>query len=205
MPRDTISHQQFPPLDPGDHVSVDGFVAAYHKFSVQVRHSIFKLERLQAYQEPTNESWHKFVAGNLEDSLRLIPQIRAADAQEDIAFFRRGLHFDRVRAVELPLSPYLKWELEFYKISAQYGETILITDITNADRYGSFWNSRDFLLFDSLAVLVHDYDVDGLLNGGWICRDKSFIDKCSDLAHEFVSASVPLGVFAAVHQSIQEF
>jgi|SRR5579863_353073 len=183
----------------GDYASLERFLSAFDEFSARVQRRIFKLERLQNYVESDNESWRQFQAGNVKRSLELMATIRAQEAQYDVGFFRRGLQFLRVRAVELPLSPYVEWEFQFHVISAQYGETILVTDVTDADRSGALWNARDFLLFDSFAVLVHDYDPEGLLLGGWICQDKEIIENCTELASQFTSRSVPLAAFLAEH------
>ncbi len=198
---DFLLSQPSLPLEPADHVTVDEFASAFDNFSAKVQRRIFKLERLQNYIEQDNESWREFRSGNIQRSLELMPTIRAREAQFDIDFFRRGLQFLRMRAVESPLSSYVDWEFHSYPISAQYGETILVADITNADRNGPLWNARDFLLFDSFAVLVHDYDPDGLLHGGWVCQDAALIKRCTDLAHRFTSVSVPLAVFMANQQS----
>ena len=189
------SPQSFLPPKSAAHVTTEGLASAFSEFSAKVQRRIFKLERLQNYIENDDESWREFQSGNIRRSIELMPGLRAADAQYDIDFFRRGLQFLRVRAVESPLSPYLSWEFQTYVISAQYGETILVTDLTNADRNGPLWNARDFLLFDSFAVLVHDYDPDGLLCGGWVCQDEAFTKRCTDIASQFTSVSVPLAVF----------
>jgi len=190
-----------PSLPASDHISVDQFFSEYNRFSAQVRCRVFKLERLQNYMEPDNESWREFQVGNIKRSLELIPMIRAKEAEYDVEFFKRGLQFLRVRAVELPLSPYIEWELQFHAFSAQYGETILVSDLTYTDRGSMLWNARDFLLFDSFAVLVHDYNPDGLLVGGWVCQGEAIVRHYSDLARDFTSISVPLAVFMANHPS----
>jgi hypothetical protein len=190
-------------LPPGtaEHVNLEGFTSAFSTFSANVQRRIFKLERLQSYVESDDESWREFQSGNIQRSLKLMPTLRAAEARYDIEFFRRGLQFLRMRAVELPLSPYLNWEFQSYIISAQYGETILVADVTNSDRNGALWNATDFLLFDSFAVLVHDYDSDGCLHGGWVCQDQASVKHYADLASQYTSVSVPLAVFMANHPS----
>ena len=188
------------PPESTDHVSREEFFQAFNEFSTKVQHRIFKLERLQNYVEEDNASWSEFQNGNIQHSLELMRTIRAAEAQYDIEFFRRGLQFLRVRAVECPLSPYVEWELQSHAISAQYGETILVANLTDVQRGGVLWNTRDFLLFDSFAVLVHDYDSVGSLCGGWVCLDKAFVEHCADIAAKFTAMSLPLAVFMADHQ-----
>src|SRR6266567_7605188 len=124
--------QPFPPPESADHVTLDEFGSAFSDFSAKVQCRIFKLERLQNYIEQDNESWREFQRGNIRRTLELMPEIRAREARYDIDFFRRGLQFLRVHAVESPFSAYVKWEFQSYIISAQYGETILVADLTDA-------------------------------------------------------------------------
>lgn len=158
------------------------------------------LERLQVYVED-NESWREFQKGNVSLSLELMRKIRVSEAQFDVDFFRRGLQFFRVRAIELPLSPYIQWELQFHILSAQYGETILVADLTNAKDDHLLWDSRDFLLFDEFAVLIHDYDSSGVLLGGWVCKDEQLVKRYSNLAEKMTLVSLPLAVFMNDHPS----
>src|SRR5947209_2446694 len=83
----------------------------------KLSHKFFKFERLQSYQEPDNSSLQAFLARDYELARREMIEARAKDAKLYIELCRKGIEFVRVRAVELPLSDYLRWELETYQIS----------------------------------------------------------------------------------------
>jgi hypothetical protein len=180
-------------------LSVDEFYTAYLNLCKRTNDRIFKLERIQSYQEPDNASYIEFSLGNIEHAVKLLPDVRAIQAEHYTDLFRRGLQFIRVRAVEFPLSKYLEWEFKGYPINAKYGETILIADITSEPISSALRESSDFMLFDSFAILIHDYNAEGILSGGWLCEDKNLIMDYQELADIFISKSVPLAVFERQH------
>jgi hypothetical protein len=97
--------------------------------------------------------------------------------------------------VELPLSDYLRWEFETYKISAKYGERILVADITN-DRDNSIAKqSVDFNMFDTYAVLIPTYDSGGLLNGALLIDRVEYVQQFAKFAREMIARSEPLAMF----------
>jgi hypothetical protein len=194
-----ITSQPAPPQEFAHYLDIGRFYDAFAHFSAKVTRRIFKLERLQNYGEPDNTSWEEFQRGNVRRSLDLLRELHAKDVKFDIDFFRRGLQFLRVRAVELPLSSYVEWELQAHVVNAQYGETVLVADLTNVKQDSPVWNVRDYLLFDTFAVLIHDYDSGGNLRGGWMCEENSFLRSCSDLSARLTETSVPLAVFLNEH------
>ncbi|PZG14699.1 hypothetical protein C1I95_21195 [Micromonospora craterilacus] len=91
---------------------------------------ILKTERMQSFREPGSPSWEAFAAGRWKEALRI-----AAEPNPELErFFAHldelgsGLH--RLRIVELPLTPYLHWELNFLRYRAEAGEHIRVL---NAD------------------------------------------------------------------------
>ena len=191
-----VSYAIFPPPEPlSRRLSLSAFIEQHQNLCDTVGNRIIKLERLQSYQEPKNASFEAFVGGDYQRSINLIPQMRAEEAESYTRLFRRGVQFIRIRAVELPLSEYLKWELQTYAVSARYGETILLGDITNEPIDGALNQASDFILYDDRHVFVHDYSSEGLLSGGWLIEDVDYIAKCRDIARQFLAISVPLAVF----------
>jgi hypothetical protein len=171
------------------------FRQAMEHFWSRLHRRFFKLERLQSYEESDNASFIAFQQGNVAKSLELIADARAKDADFYIDGARRGLLDVRMRAVVLPLSRYLSWEFQTYRVSSRWGERILIADITGAPRTSELWNSSDFLLFDDAAVLVHDYDPAGVLHGGWLIEARESVEPYMRLASSFIDAAIPLAMF----------
>jgi hypothetical protein len=110
---------------------------------------------------------------------------------------RVGASFIRLRAVTLPLTPYLTYEMLNYTVRARLGETIEIADLT-ADRR-PLPNPRrfDFLVFDRDAALIHDYGHDGLQVGGWLTRDPAVLARLARNAAAIRRRTVPLDAFLA--------
>lgn len=86
----------------------------------------WKLERRQHFREPRDSSWQAFARGDWEEALRL-GEVRRGDllalSDEAKAHDCRLL---RVRVVELPIIPYLQWELHLLRIWAECGELIRV-------------------------------------------------------------------------------
>ncbi|MEI5035963.1 hypothetical protein RB201_35085 [Streptomyces sp. S1A(2023)] len=87
-----------------------------------------KIERGQTFKEQGSPSWDAFASGDWAGALRLIENERDAIA----AYFRdasqRGLVFRRVRVVEFPVSPYLQWEMNVFRLRSELGEEIRVLD-----------------------------------------------------------------------------
>lgn len=87
-----------------------------------------KIERGQTFKEQGSPSWDAFASGDWAGALRLIENERDAMA----AYFRdaaqRGLVFRRVRVVEFPVSPYLQWEMNVFRLRSELGEEIRVLD-----------------------------------------------------------------------------
>ncbi|MFH9393691.1 DUF6879 family protein [Streptomyces sp. NPDC017413] len=87
-----------------------------------------KIERGQTFKEQGSPSWDAFASGDWAGALRLIENERDAIA----AYFRdaaqRDLVFRRVRVVEFPVSPYLQWEMNVFRLRSELGEEIRVLD-----------------------------------------------------------------------------
>jgi hypothetical protein len=176
-------------------LDLDGWMSTFGSLWERMEDRYFQFERLQTFQEPEDPSYRELVKGDMSSAVRLLDDSVARDAAFLISSCRRGIQYIRMRAVELPLTPYLEWEFKSYRVSARYGQMILVVDLTEHDRSGDFFRSHDFLLFDAATVLIHDYGQEGLLCGGWLIEDPATVGLYSDLAARLIPASVPLGVF----------
>lgn len=86
----------------------------------------WKLERRQHFVEPWSESWQAFARGDWDEVLR-IDAASAAGVMEDYRkAAERGIRRLRVRIVELPLTPYLHWELHAFRKRVAAGEHIRV-------------------------------------------------------------------------------
>ncbi|MUN36217.1 DUF6879 family protein [Actinomadura litoris] len=108
--------------------------AAYHRDFARhaegLRGVIWKLERSQVFREPRDTSWQAFMAGDWHGALELLEKDREAVRTEARQNAAQGLEIRRVRVAELPIGPYLQWELHALKLLADegFGLTVLTAD-----------------------------------------------------------------------------
>jgi hypothetical protein len=175
------------------------FGAEFDYHSRRVRSRILKSETWQTYQEPDTESLRAYLDGNLGGLERLLEA--EADADRDVyeRVRRNGTPFIRLRAVKMPLVPYLAYEMWNYVVRARRAETIEIADLSDDHRPLPNHSYFDFLLFDERAALIHDYGRDGLQVGGWLASDPAVLSQLGLAAAEIRSRSVPLEAFLTTH------
>ncbi|MFK0014710.1 DUF6879 family protein [Streptomyces sp. NPDC091027] len=86
----------------------------------------WKLERLQHFEETNDDSREALRRGDWAAALRLFEAERDAlvqTARDDAA---RGVVFHRVRVVEMPLTPYVQWELNWLRLTAECGHSVRV-------------------------------------------------------------------------------
>ncbi|GAA4206382.1 DUF6879 family protein [Microbispora amethystogenes] len=154
-----------------------------------IRENAFlKLERRQVFQEPEDESWTAYSAGEWKRSLRLLDERR--DAIRD--YYRRidkaGFRTRRVRVVEEPVTPYLRWELHLLRIRHQYGGSVRVVGAADVRPL------ETTNLLPELVVLGDDvmyevlYNEHGILSGGVRYADHSLIARCKTLIERLYRA-----------------
>lgn len=88
--------------------------------------SSWKLERLQHFEEIGNASRDAFRDGDVPKALCLLEARRDALRKSVADDDSRDAPFHRVRIVEDPLTPYLRWQLHSLRIRAECGERIRV-------------------------------------------------------------------------------
>jgi hypothetical protein len=95
----------------------------------QLSAPVWKLERSQFFSEPDDDpSWQAFVAGDWGRALSAFEDDRASARAEAQEYARQGAELRRLRIVEHPVSPYLQWEMHWFKIIAEEGAVIRVLD-----------------------------------------------------------------------------
>ncbi|WP_221274542.1 DUF6879 family protein [Thaumasiovibrio subtropicus] len=144
------------------------FPAAWKNVSTRV----YKLETKMSYQETDNPSYDAYIRGDLDKAIELIKKSKEKDYPVYESLRKRGVNVYRCRPVLLPLSDYLNWEFECYKENSKQGELIFLSE--GLDIYKTH-ALHDFMLFDDKVALVHNYDENGLIQGGWMTTDSNKI------------------------------
>jgi hypothetical protein len=86
----------------------------------------WKLERRQHFEEPQRPTWVAFTEGDWQESMRLNEERRDSLLQLARTATEHDTRLLRVRVVELPLTPYLIWELNTLLLRAECGELIRV-------------------------------------------------------------------------------
>lgn len=135
-----------------------------------------KLERLQDFREPDIPSWVALADGRWDEALRLLDRLRPEIAEEFAADRANGLASYRVRVVEYPLTPYVRWEMHVFRIRSEHGENIRVIE---ADAVRKFESTRrpvpELIFMDADAMYDIDYDEDGTLIGGRKITDPGIV------------------------------
>ena len=179
----------------GQKLSLKEWSKSFDKAWDKMKTEYFQYERLQNYQEPSNPSYLKFKDGNMNSAIEKLPDAVKVDISYYREMCRKSIPYVRIHSIENQLTDYLKWEIELYKLLCQFGQRILIADISSYSVYDDLFRSYDFLMFDSSIVMVQDYGNDGILCGGWIVENKSLVSYFVKLSQELLKISIPLGEF----------
>lgn len=154
-----------------------------------------KLECWQAYVEAEG-------AGSQEafnrDDVSTAHELLRREAETDRPLYdevrQRGISYARVRLVQEPLTPYLKYELMSYRIRAAMGENIEVVRFDPAVRLPNE-QYFDFLLFDQRTALIHDYGEDGRQSGGWLIKNTNVIVRLAETTAALRRTAMPLEEF----------
>lgn len=137
-----------------------------------------KLERIQHFREPYDASWRAFAAGDWDEALRLSEQNRTEVVKEFAEDARLGYRSYRVRVVELPIDPYLQWEMDRFRIRVECGESLRIVGPAAVAKYEEVALVPELIFMGSLAMYEVCYDESGELVGGKRFSDPELIARC---------------------------
>ena len=149
--------------------------------------SAFRLELLQAYgSEVETDAYRSFASAEfMRPWCELVSEHSA-----------RGRRMDRVHVVDLPLSPYVRFEISCaYVHSSRAGENILLVDRTALDDDLRRRLSHDFWLFDDRTVLVQKYDELGALETSLLNADDAVVKDFQELGQKLSSKGIPFRTF----------
>ncbi|MEV6349841.1 DUF6879 family protein [Actinoplanes sp. NPDC051851] len=165
----------------------------------QLKSRFLKLECWQRYWEAEdNRSQAAYDRGDLDTAGDLL----RAEAEADRPLYQdvrtRGIEYARVRLLQEPLTPYLKYELLSYRIRVDLGENIEVVRCNDAAHLPDE-RHFDFLLFDQTTALIHDYGTAevGQQTGGWLTRDSEVITRLEQTVADLRQQAVPLHQYLA--------
>jgi hypothetical protein len=179
-------------------LDLEEFGSLFARAWSRIQSRFLKLECWQTYRErETNKSQAAYDNGDVSRARELLRQEAEIDRPlyEDIR--TRGIDYTRIRLIQEPLTPYLRYELMAYRIREDMGENIEVVRCGNDLELPSE-DYFDFLLFDRHTALIHDYGDTGLQSGGWITRNTDVISSLETLAVRLRASAFPLREFVAL-------
>jgi hypothetical protein len=110
----------------------------------------------------------------------------------------------RVHIVDLPLSEYMKFEIECcYKDTGLAGEDIRLLDRVNLSPELLKITQEDFWFLDGSTVVVNDYDPTGALYQARITTDLKAVAYYSSVDQKLWGIGVPFREFYKTHTGIE--
>ncbi|MGW0825573.1 DUF6879 family protein [Streptomyces sp. NPDC002845] len=155
----------------------------------------WKLERRRHFREPGDASWEAFVQGDWQEALRLIEAQRAGLLDVSRLAARHRCRLLRVRVVEMPLTPYLQWELHLLRVRAECGELIRVIgpeDIAAYEREGPV---PELVTLNDDTVYEILYDAEGALEGAVRYLDAGTRDRVAARVEELYVLGEDIGTF----------
>jgi hypothetical protein len=164
----------------------DAFDQAYKKIV------FWKLERRQTFREPGDPSWEAFAAGDWASSLELNDAERESVAGKIAEDASLGVESRRLRIVEHPVSPYLQWEMQYFRLLAEAGESLRVLSaerVRDRERAGPL--PEVVILGDNVLFEVR-YDDTGTAEGAKRIDDPDVIRVCAAEIAELWAQGEPL-------------
>ncbi len=160
----------------------------------KTKYEFFKCETQQFYNEEGEEDF--LLAFQSGDFIKLKNMlIEDVQAEESIwnEANKRKINFVRVHTFQTPLTEYIKFELEAYKIQQEFGyEKIYLVP---EELFLSKNNLKDFMLFDNKHAIIVDYNLDGKIEGATITTEKKDIENLLKLKDKLLDNGKPLTKF----------
>jgi hypothetical protein len=114
---------------PGKALDRPAYHAQRRRETSRLTGPVWKLERSQLFHEPDDDpSWQAFVAGEWDRALAALESDWPNARTEMDGYSRQGSELRRLRVVERPVSPYVQWEMHWFKILVEEGTAIRVLD-----------------------------------------------------------------------------
>jgi hypothetical protein len=181
----------------GDVLTFDEYMkdADERQFVRGAGHPSWKLERRQSFSDPTDPPWVAFAEGRWEESLELMEAARPAFRKFMREASDHAVTLHRVRIVEIPILPYLQWELHYLLLAVDEGEKIRVVE---ADRISEFENNGplpELLTAGRDTVYRILYTDEGVPAGARRVIDPARTGRCIEFIQELYTGGEDLSRF----------
>ncbi|GAA1015022.1 hypothetical protein Aple_052270 [Acrocarpospora pleiomorpha] len=180
----------------GDQLATAEYRRDFAEHFWAISHADFwKLERRQVFQEPGDDSWEAFSRGDWRKALQLLEQRRESLQAYYERIARAGFRTWRVRVVEEPVTPYLRWELRLLRLRHEYGGLVRIVG-PDAVRPLEVNGALPEVVTLGLDVMYEvRYDERGVLAGGVRYIDSGLVTRWRALIAKLYAAGEDITSF----------
>jgi len=162
----------------------------------RIRDVFWKLERAQTFQEIGDPSWEAFAGGDWRRALELNEADRATALEMAATDRRLGIRTRRIRIVESPISPYVQWEMHFFRLLAEAGQDLRVLPAEALLPWEQHRPAPELALLGDRVLYQVLYDPSGTPSGARRITDPEVIQACrADLALLFTHAEPLLDFF----------
>ncbi|WP_433177403.1 DUF6879 family protein [Actinoallomurus sp. CA-150999] len=180
---------------PGRELDLAAYSDAYDEAYKQI--IFLKLERRQTFREPGFPSWEAFAAGDWDRALELNERerdaVRAKVAEDDSL----GVESRRLRVVERPVTPYLQWEMQYFRLLAEAGEDLRVIDASRVQHLEADRPLPEIVILGDRVLFEVLYDADGTAYGARRLDDPEVIAVAGrEVADLYATAEPLLDYFA---------
>jgi len=175
---------------PGPELDLASYSDAFDEAYKQI--VFWKLERRQTFREPGMPSWEAFAAGDWDRALELNERerdtVRAKVAEDESL----GVESRRLRVVEHPVTPYLQWEMQYFRLLAEAGEDLRVIDASSVRHLEADRLLPEVVILGDRALFEVLYDAEGTAYGARRIDDPQVIAEAGREVADLYVATEPL-------------
>ncbi|MEW9530277.1 DUF6879 family protein [Microbispora sp. NPDC049125] len=158
----------------GESLALRDYQAEFDEVYRAAEGEVWKLERAQHFHEPDVPSWRAAHEGDWPLALDLIEETR----EPLTAMYRERAAFLRLRVVEMPLTPYMRWEAHVFSVRAAAGEKIRVLTASAVADLERGAPLPELVIFGSDLMYQVCYDEIGAASGARRIRDTRVVAPC---------------------------
>lgn len=140
----------------------------------------WKLERLQEFLEPNDDSWVASSEGDWRKSFALLEQRRESLRQHYDRIRAHGFETWRIRVVERPLTDYMRWELRLLLLRDELGGHTRVLDSGKVKQFEAHGVLPELITLGDDVMYELLYDDNGLQQGGIRYSQRELVVRCRE-------------------------
>ncbi|MER7184907.1 DUF6879 family protein [Streptomyces hyaluromycini] len=165
----------------GERLLGDAYLADFEEHFWKVGPSGFwKLERLQEFLEPLDDSWVASSQGDWRTSFALLEQRRESLSRHYDKIRAHGFETWRIRVVEPPLTDYMRWELRLLLLRDELGGYTRVIDSGRVEQFEAHGVLPELITLGDDVMYELLYDDNGLQQGGIRYSQRELIVRCRE-------------------------